>query len=306
MSVRWGLSATLLADPEDILRFAAYHAALGAHRLYLYLDDPGSAAYDRLKAHPTVRVTRCDAAHWDTLAGRRPAKHQVRQCLNATHAYTRRAEVDWMIHIDVDEFLVPQATTIADALAQAKGDAVRARPMELLADGDGTAFKAFIPPGPQRQQIVRALYPTYGHALRGGFLSHVAGKVFVRTGLGPLDIRIHDVFGDGAQRVTARDSNKIALAHCHARTWSEWSQHFAYRLERGAYRAELKPAPHATVSLHALLSEIAASDGEVGLHAFFDEVIADTASLRGRLEAHGLLRHVALGLDAHRAAEFTE
>ena len=30
-----------------------------------------------------------------------------RQTANATHAYNRKVEVDWLTHIDVDEFIVP-------------------------------------------------------------------------------------------------------------------------------------------------------------------------------------------------------
>ncbi|WP_241462605.1 glycosyltransferase family 2 protein [Tateyamaria sp. ANG-S1] len=102
--MNWGLSATILAPAADILRFAAYHIELGAHRLYIYLDDDNPAAFNPLKDHPKVRVQTCDAAHWKKLGGRRPVKHQARQTMNATHAYHRRAEVDWLIHMDADEF----------------------------------------------------------------------------------------------------------------------------------------------------------------------------------------------------------
>ena len=44
--------------------------------------------------------------------------------------------------------------------------------------------------GPQTADI----YPTYGLHLNGGFLSHVAGKVFVRTGHDGVGLRIHNAF----------------------------------------------------------------------------------------------------------------
>ena len=44
--------------------------------------------------------------------------------------------------------------------------------------------------------------------------------------------------------------------------------------------------------------------GKAGLRAFFDEVCADTPSLRSRLQAHGLLSEVNLALDAALSTHF--
>ncbi len=302
MSVRWGLSATIKAPTSDILRFAAYHLSLGAHRLYIYLDDAAPDTLDILKQHAKIRVQTCDTSHWKRLIGRRPERHQVRQTLNATHAYQRRTEADWLIHMDVDEFLVPAApvTDILSALP-AGARAARARPMELLG-GTSDTFKAFIPAGPDRQRIVRGLYPTFGDHLKGGFVSHVAGKVFVRTGAADLAIQIHDAL-DADTRVPATEMPDIALAHCHAGSWDAWRAAFSYRLDRGSYRAELKPAKGA-LSIHDLLSTLRAEQGETGLRAFYDEVIGDSPDLRARLGAAGLLRQHDLGLDGCVAVHF--
>ena len=105
----WGLVATIKAPAEDILRFAAYHLEAGAHRLRLYLDAPFPEAQAVLAKHPKIQVTLCDADHWKRLNGGRPPMHQPRQTINATHAYSAETEVDWLIHMDVDEFLVSDA-----------------------------------------------------------------------------------------------------------------------------------------------------------------------------------------------------
>ena len=76
--LRWGLVAKILAPTSDILRFVAYHLEAGAHRLYIYLDDPEADAYAPLKAHPKIRVQKCDDAYWAKVGGKRPTKHQVR------------------------------------------------------------------------------------------------------------------------------------------------------------------------------------------------------------------------------------
>lgn len=295
----WGLSATILAPAPEILRFAAYHLEQGAHRLFIYLDGDSPDAYRHLKAHPKIRVQTCDDAHWKKLGVKRPDRHQVRQTRNATHAYGRRAEVDWLIHMDVDEFLVPHLP-VSEVLGTVAPEttSARVRPMELLGGSD-TAFKTFIPSGGGRHTLVERIYPTFGRHIRGGFLSHVAGKLFVRTGLPDITVQIHNAFQGDTMLPGAAELDQLALAHCHAKSWEDWRASFAYRLEKGSYRAELKAALSAEkggMSLHDLFHMIQTDSGEVGLRQFYDEVIGDSPDLRARLDAHGLLRLVDLDL----------
>jgi hypothetical protein len=292
----WGLCATIRAPRDEILHFAAWHLEAGAHRLYLYLDDDNQAAFEALKPHPKMRVTLCDGTWWN---GDRPETHQSRQVRNAIHAYHQRAETDWLIHIDVDEFLVSDQP-VADILSSiSQQDSVtRIRPMEKLS-GPGNAFKAFIPNGPARTRILNDLYPTFGLYLNGGFLSHIAGKVFVRTGLPDILPRIHNVFQKGKVLRACEDQPGIALAHCHAKTWEDWRAAYDYRFEHGSYRASLKPNRRrgkGGLTTHEVLELITNENGEAGLRAFFDEVSADTPALRDRLTRHGLLRHANLDL----------
>ncbi|SDF40015.1 glycosyltransferase family 2 protein [Sulfitobacter delicatus] len=297
----WGLSATILAPAEDILRFAAYHLEAGAHRLYLYLDAENPEAYAPLKAHPKIRVTTCDAAHWQKLSGKRPVKHQVRQTQNATDAYRRANDVDWLIHMDVDEFLVSkQPVTDILSTLPAKQQIARIRPMEALS-GDNTHFKAFIPNGPDRANTVAAIYPTYGPYIKGGFLSHLAGKVFVRTGLEGIRVQIHNVFHDDKIIDGPEQQPGIDLAHLHAKSWDDWLAAYRYRHENGSYRAELapnRPRDRGGLSMHELFAMIESEGGVAGLRAFFDEVCAVSPDLRSALDARGLLRRVDLNLDA--------
>lgn len=304
----WGLSATIRAPAPDILRFAAHHLEQGAHRLYIYLDAENPEAYKTLKAHPKIRVTTCGDAHWRQLGVLRPNRHQVRQTYNATHAYNRKAEVDWLIHMDVDEFLVPQApiSGILDATSPAQTSA-RVRPMELLG-GSACAFKAFIPSG-GRHALVDKIYPTFGMYIRGGFLSHLAGKLFVRTGQPNISVRIHNAFQGDVILPGAAELAQIDLAHCHATSWEAWRAAFTYRLEKGSYRAELKAATAADkggMTLHELFKMIQADSGEAGLRQFYDEVIGDSPDMRARLDAYGLLRLVNLDLNTVARTHFPD
>lgn len=306
-TTKWGLVATILAPADEIRRFAAYHLEAGAHRLYLYLDAENPDAFTSLKAHPKVRVITCDDAYWQKLCGKRPQKHQVRQSHNATHAYHRADDVDWLIHMDVDEFLVadrPVGKVLAELPMEQK--IARIRPMEALS-GDATAFKAFIPNGPKRAQIVSELYPTYGNYIKGGFLSHLAGKVFARTGMVGIRVQIHNVFQDDAIIDGPEQQPGIDLAHLHAKSWPEWLTAYRYRLEKGSYRADLapnRPRDRGGLSMHELFAMIETEGGEPGLRAFFNEVCADTPALRAALEAQGLLRRVDLALDAKLPRHF--
>ena len=307
--VTWGLSSTILAPARDILRFAAYHIEAGAHRLYIYLDAANPQAFVHLDAHPKVRVTVCDAQYWKQRKRDRPDTHQVRQTANATHAYNRRAEVDWLIHMDADEFLV-SAQPVAEILAERPADppATRIRPMEQLS-GNPAAFKAFVPNGPDRARIVAALYPTFGAYLKGGFLSHLAGKVFVRTGLPNIHVRIHNVFQDGKMLDCHDHQHGIDLAHAHAKSWDDWIAAYRYRVTKGSYRPALgpnKPYEKGGLSMHDLFQMIEGEGGEAGLRHFFDEVCADTPRLRKKLTAHGLLRHADLDLDRLMAKHFPD
>jgi hypothetical protein len=308
----WGLVATVKAPAEDILRFAAYHLEAGAHRIYIYLDAPNPTAQTALRDHPKCRVKLCDASHWQSHKTGRPDKHQLRQSINATRAYRRATEVDWLIHMDVDEFLVPEHS-VADSLGALpqRMRTARVRPMEALARSAGEtgpqAFKAFIPNGPERTAIVQEIYPTFGPFVKGGFVSHVAGKIFARTGMKGVRMRIHNAMEDQQPIKEEAALPEIALAHCHAASWPAWRRAYAYRRDKGSYRAELlsaTPEPQGGMNLHRLFGLLESEEGDTGLRTFFDEVCADTPLLRQRLADHGLLRLHDLALADKRKRHF--
>ena len=311
---RWGIVATIKADAPDILRFVSYHLELGAHRIYIYLDAPCPQAQAALEAHPKSRVIHCDDDHWQRHNnGNRPAMHQPRQTFNVTRAYRRTSDLDWLIHMDVDEFLASGGQIASHLAALPEGiQCARARPMELLADSDPqveAAFKTFIPAGKGREQTVAALYPTYGDHLKGGFLSHIAGKVFVRTGTPGLKFRIHNAFLDGETNTNHIEMPDIHLAHFHATDWESWHAHFAYRHREGSYRADLgssRSRERGGITMHELFAMIHAEEGEAGLRHFFSEVCEDTPELRARLEAQGHLRLHSFPFDTSLAKHFPD
>ncbi len=313
---KWGIVSTIKAPAEAILNFAAYHLEAGAHRLFIYLDAPCPEARPLLKAHPKIRVFDCDDASWQRRRKKtgRPEKHQVRQSLNATRAYRRQSDdLDWLAHIDVDEFLWAK-TPISDILAALPKTSAwaRTRPIEMLSQDharrdEKKAFKGHIPASPERGAIVARLYPQFGEHLKGGFLSHIEGKFFIRTGLPNVSLRIHNAFQNQQQMRHGQELPEVDLCHLHATNWEQWQHHYRFRLERGSYRGELKPArprEKGGVTLHELLRGIETRQGIEGLRAFFEEVSHDSPELRSRLTAEGLLQIRDLDLDARRRRHF--
>ena len=307
--IRWGTVTTTNAALPEILDFAAWHLELGAHRIYLYLDDAMPEAEERLAAHPKIRVFRTDDAWWAKRNGK-PAKHQVRQGANARHANNRKPEVDWLAHIDTDEFLLP-SRPVAEELAALPESCLcaRVRPVEALAPleaGAETAFKAFPLDQRARQEAAEACFPTWGRHLSGGFLSHVAGKLFFRPGTKGLQIRIHNVELDGQTNPGQVELSDLELGHFHAADWEHFLRLYRFRLAQGSYRAELKPQARreGAVNLHTLFEMIEGAGGEEALRLFYDEVCTARPALLDQLAARGLLRRRCMDLAALRKRHF--
>jgi hypothetical protein len=308
---RWGIVSTIKAPLSVIGDFAAWHLELGAHRLYLYLDDDVPETLAVLKKHPKIKALHTDHTYWEKRNGR-PVKHQVRQSKNARHANNRKQEVDWLAHIDVDEFLLPQGS-VAKHLTALPDDCLcaRLRPVEALAPDpafptDDTLFKAFHIPQQQRQQASQACFPTWGPHLSGGFLSHVAGKLFFRTGLKGLEIKIHNIIWNGTQNPGQIELPQIELGHFHAPDWAHFLRAYRFRLERGSYRSELKPQVRrdGAVNLHDLFQLIESEGGDAALADFFHEVCTASPDLCARLDQHGLLRRRKMACATLRKKHF--
>ena len=104
----WGVAAQVKAERAALETFVAWHLELGAARVVIYFDDPDDPCAALLEGFgPRVAVVRCDAKHWAGF-GKRPGKKTTRQTLNIQHAYDR-TDLDWLAHVDVDEFILPVA-----------------------------------------------------------------------------------------------------------------------------------------------------------------------------------------------------
>ncbi|SLN50162.1 hypothetical protein ROA7450_02481 [Roseovarius albus] len=310
----WGVVATIKAPTKDILNFAAYHLDLGASRVHVYLDEDDPVARTALSEHPNCSAIFCDDAYWHQRKGR-PDQHQPRQSINATHCYRRATDVDWLAHIDVDEFL-SSTHSISEQLAQLPDGVTTAqvRPIEALApdpfnpppEGQIWAKGCNTRPALRRKETLK-IYPNFGEQLNGGFLSHVAGKIFVRTGRPGIRIRIHNAFVNGKRMANAHELTGMRLLHLHAPSWAHWRRSYRFRLQKGSYRAELTSNARQSqqkITMNELFSTIEESGGEAALQEFFTEVCVATPELREKLETLDHLHAISLDLDSKRNHHF--
>ncbi|MDA5557875.1 glycosyltransferase family 2 protein [Shimia sp. MMG029] len=308
----WGVVATVKAPAKDILNFVAHHLEMGAQHIWIYLDAPNPEAKALLKAHPKVTPVSTGENYWLKARGKRPPMHQNRQAYNARHAYHRARNLDWLLHCDVDEFLWPDRS-IAAQLAALPTDCLvaRVRPAEALAPlEDGTEprlYKRFIASKDDRTRLVAEIYPTFAPYLKGGFVSHVAGKIFMRTKQDDMTIKIHNVIQNGNRNPGQVELTDTTLLHMHTKGWTHWEKSFAYRHRKGSYRDELgaaTPEEEGGLNLHKLFAHLAEEPD--GLRQFYEEACLATPELVARLQAHDLLQDCALHLDATRQKHFPE
>lgn len=286
----WGVCCTLKAPVDQMLAFVAHHHALGAAHLWLHFDDPDDPAAAVAETLPDVTAIRCDRDWWQQISGGRPGKHQVRQSANIAALYAS-APLPWLLHADVDEFL------LADAPLPALLDAVpptvpfiRARPWEALHEPSlpddiqsARHFRAALP-GVRNAGNRDLVFGRFAPLLPNGALSHAAGKCLFRTGVDGLVPRIHGAFRAG-QRLDAGDFHPaLTLLHFHAQDRAAWFDRLTFRLRRGAYQ------------FNPPLAEFLASASPDQLDEFYLEVQSARPETLAALAQIGALRSERLDL----------
>lgn len=111
----WGVVMTVDEPSQLVLANVAYHLGTGASEAHVYVDKPGDPVVAVLEGLPGVTVTTCDEAHWARLGSGREDSQTKRQAANATQAYGS-CEVDWLLHLDADEFLVQRDYDLREEL----------------------------------------------------------------------------------------------------------------------------------------------------------------------------------------------
>ncbi len=289
----WGLVATVKAPVEKVLAFAAHHLTLGATHLWLYFDAPDDPAHAAVADHPQITATLCDESYWNGKT--RHDRHQNRQARNARDAYGR-CTVDWLGHLDVDEFLHLDRS-LAEILSKLPANqmVMKLEPFEAMHDprlpDDIYAARAFR--GALRQEV--SLYrdqalANYQTVIRDGLLSHSVGKVFFRRGIRGLSPRLHSVMLNGTRLPAPVWCAGARLLHFHAQDRQAWRDALPFRMTRGAYQyqpplqAFLEKATAAEIDDFYLTTQVLAPDLSEELQAIGRVIVADLG-LRKKVQA---------------------
>jgi hypothetical protein len=189
----WGIVMLAREPAALVLTHLAWHLAAGSREVHLFLDEPDDPVAEAAASLPGVQVTRCDAAFWaNHPSGRRPGLIVTRQVHCATLAYGR-AGVDWLLHLDADEFLL-QTTPLERELARHRN-----HPGALL-----VPVRERVHENPHPQTLFEGLFrtpvpkPDRDHPLLqpladmapAGVIGHSLGKSLTRTGL-EVDLHPH-------------------------------------------------------------------------------------------------------------------
>lgn len=289
---RWGI--TMLArEPADLLlAHLAWHIAAGASVLHVFLDDPADPVAEPAAALPGVKVIRCDARFWATHpSGRRPDLIVARQTFCATRAY-RDAGVDWLLHLDADEFLF-QRTPLARELARNADHpgalVIPVRERILTRPDQQHLFEGpFRVPQQGAQRRAHPLLAPLSELAPAGVIGHSLGKSVTRVG---LDVALHPHFprpagGGQPSDVPRRPSQSAVLLHFDGLTPLHW-------LAKMLRRVPIMPtAPEGYLGAHrrAQLALVAACGNDPArLRALHDRlrVVPDTApfAAAGLIEA---------------------
>lgn len=288
---RWGLVTTVKASEEQILAFIAYHLSLGASRIWIYFDNPDDPSYAKVSRLPRVVAKRCTTWYW-ALQGGRPEATINRQIRNARRTQ-RRCRLDWLGHIDVDEFL-QAPRPVADILGEVPPDmpGLLMEPFEAmhdpaLAEDIFTARHFRGPLTGELRHLQSAIFGQAAPVLAKGALSHVLGKTFCRIGFPEASLRLHFLYVKN-QKVQLPFHPELRLLHFHAPNPDSWLSVLPHRLVNGAYRYAEEQA------LKAFLA--GASDDD--RRAFYAETMTLTPEKTALLQANDRLIAADLQLRA--------
>lgn len=292
---RWGIVSTVKAPQEQLLAFIAHHLALGAARIWIYFDDPADAAIATVARLPRVKAVRCTGFYW-ALRGGRPPKLHNRQIANAIHAQ-RRCRLDWLGHIDTDEFIHADRP-VAEILAEMPVGVpnLLMEPFEAIHDPDlpddiftAHHFRAAL--GPSHPDLHAAVFGPVADVVAKGNLSHTIGKSFCRIGVPGVKIGLHEVFKDRKPLRTTFHPG-LRILHFHAQDPVAWRSILPFRLAGGAYHFD------AETRLRSYLAD--ASDEAIS--AFYAQTMTLTPQKIALLQEHGRLVTADLGLRSKAAA----
>jgi hypothetical protein len=198
---RWGVLSTIKAPRSLTDVFVRHYLNLGCNVIYIFFDDPAVTELDEgLFNDPRVRVQVCTEEYWVSAttiypAGWRKSRHSSlmhRQGVNLSTCLSIANEVEWLLHVDVDE-LLNSHVDISQLLSETPNNlyAIGAKPYEAIYKADRNKtdpfdacfFKSSVS---DSTHIVSKIYESKILPSSRGFWGHSIGKSFIRVGE-PID-----------------------------------------------------------------------------------------------------------------------
>lgn len=190
----WGTVSTINEPLAVTLTFVAHHLTAGAKEVHLYLDEDNPETVAALRSLERVHVEVCDREYWRREFDIKPPKtHQRRQSLNATRSY-RTCNVDYLLHLDADEFLWQFRPLEQELSSIEEGFYLNIPNVERVylddVPEDGMYSKWFRRSAKQRGVLLAEFASDKAGLTRNGLTGHCAGKSVTPTGCG-YQIGIH-------------------------------------------------------------------------------------------------------------------
>ncbi|MHA7875906.1 glycosyltransferase family 2 protein [Roseivivax sp.] len=285
---RWGVAATVAEPPALLAAFVAHYLSLGADPVRLYLDRPEPEAEALLSGLPGVELIRADAAFYLRTLGRRrrPDHLNRRQRMNIDHAYAT-LPVDWLLHVDADEFLAAPEFVARLDVQPPEVDSLRIANGErawLAGPPPRTIFEGVLRwqvPGP-RPAVRARLGPEVMRFTDRGFCGHALGKSVTRTGRG-LRLGLHAPRREPVAQIAEMPDARIV--HFDGLTRAHWCAKLMRYAEQGLYDAA-RPAQRFRA---AQIAHVTEAGGRAAAEALHDRLRVLGAAEAEALQAESLL-----------------
>ncbi|AUC61729.1 hypothetical protein AA637_11500 [Cyanobacterium sp. HL-69] len=132
--------STIKASLEETSSFIEYHIQIGIDFLIIFFDHPQDEAIKKYQDNKKIMCISCTPEYWEQKTSKKPLSVEERQEINAKFALkiARSKKIDWIIHIDGDEYLYGYEKSIKEILSNinkknhlVRFPAVEAVPYEL-------------------------------------------------------------------------------------------------------------------------------------------------------------------------------
>ena len=296
--MRWGVVLTANEPLALVETNVRWHLATGAEVVFVFLDDPNDPSQNALRAIPNCSVHLCDDSYWNEAKPKngRPPSQMRRQTINANWAQSR-CDLDWLFHIDADEFIW-QSGDLRAELSDHDDPSTelnlpvfeRIFPIERQQSLFDGAFRASSDLTPDQAATI---FGSFEPLMKRGQYSHGAGKSGVRVGDG-LRLGVHNATrtGPGGQqrRAGKRVSETARLLHFDGVTPLHWMMKaLRYRQTSPEVQAKVLQS-HRVAQIRWMMDR---SETMEALRQAHRSMFALTDERRSKLGALGLLHEIS-------------